>query len=107
MKDETNKSGWFPSNRSFNAATIISGYALSVFLFACPTIGNLNPSSWREAFLPPAMASTTSLQSLPEAEEQIIRLFEQSTPSVSYYNAKLIYTTLVRNNVSFLRLGRR
>ena len=107
MKDETNKSGWFPSSRSFNAATAISGYALSVFLFACPTISNLNPSSWREALLPPAMASTISLQSLPEAEEQIIRLFEQSTPSVSYYNAKLIYTTLVRNNVSFLRLGRR
>ena len=82
MKDGTNKFGWFHSSSSFNAAAAISGCALSVFLFAYPMI-SLNPNSLREALLPPAMASTTSQKSLPEAEEQIIRLFEQSTPSVS------------------------
>lgn len=85
MKDETNsnKIGMFP--RFFNSAAALSGYALSILFYAYPSV-SLNPGSWREALLPPnahAMVGTAQQQSLPAAEEQIILLFEQNTPSVS------------------------
>eukprot|EP01036_Dinobryon_divergens_P027096 gene27096-35811_t len=66
----------------------MSGYVLSNLFFADPSL-SLKPSSWMEALLPPnthAMVSIAPQQSLPAAEEQIIRLFEQSTPSVVYIN---------------------
>ena len=98
MKEETNKNKFGIFHSSFNAAAAaMSGYVLSNLFFADPSL-SLKRSSWMEALLPPnthAMVSIAPQQSLPAAEEQIIRLFEQSTPSVS--NSSFLFLRVFDN----------